>query len=105
MVVIFLKLDSYPFPVTPKTQNQRTNILKRKTASPTIIGGVPESVAIGTVIGSTAATVALSLMKLVSIPVIKLVEIHSPVPLFKNSGRMDTKLFASHSAAPVEAKP
>ena len=77
----------------------------KAVARPTISGEVPERVAIGTVMGPTAATVAPSLIKLVRIPVIKLVEMQSPVPLFKKSGSTDTKLLASHRAAPVAAKP
>ena len=77
----------------------------KAVASPTISGDVPESVAIGTVIGPTAATVAPSLIKLVKMPVIKLLDIQRPVPLFKNSGSIDTKLLASQSAAPVMASP
>ena len=77
----------------------------KAVASPTIIGDVPDNVAIGTVIGPTAATVAPSLIKLVNTPVTKLVEIDSPIPLYKNSGSTETKLFASHRAAPVLARP
>ena len=59
----------------------------------------------GTVIGPTAATVAPSLMKFVRMPVMRLHDMHSPVPLFMKSGSTDTKLSASHSAAPVVASP
>lgn len=77
----------------------------KAVASPTINGDDPESVAIGIVMGPTAATVAPSLIKLVKKPVIRLVETQSPVPLFKTSGSMDTKLLASQSAAPLLARP
>ena len=77
----------------------------KAVASPTITGEVPERVAMGTVIGPTAATVAPSLMKLVRIPVIKLVEIHKPTPVFRNPGNRLIRLLASHSAAPVTARP
>ena len=40
----------------------------KAVANPIIKGGVPEIVAIGTVIGPIAETVAPSLMKLVAIP-------------------------------------
>jgi len=77
----------------------------KAVASPTITGAVPERVAMGTVIGPTAATVAPSLIKLVRIPVIKLVDMHKPAPDFKNPGNRIIRLLASHSAAPVAARP
>ncbi len=72
----------------------------KAVANPTISGEVPERVAIGTVMGPTAATVAPSLIKLVSIPVIKLVEMQSPVPLFKKSGSTDTKAVGQPQGRP-----
>ena len=85
--------------------NMWANEEAKAVASPTMSGEVPDRVAIGTVIGPTAATVAPSLIKFVRIPVMKLVEMQSPVPVFKKSGSTDTKLLASHRAAPVAAKP
>ena len=51
-------------------------------------------VAIGTVIGPIAETVAPSLMKLVVKPVNKLLAIARPVPWLKKAGRMLRKLSA-----------
>ena len=66
---------------------------------------VPDKVAMGTVIGPMAATVAPSLIKLVITPVIRLVETSSPVLAFKMSGRILTKPEASQRAAPEAARP
>ena len=88
-------------PIMRRCANDEENAV----ASPTMIGEVPERVAMGTVIGPTAATVAPSLIKLVRMPVIKLVDMQRPMPLFKDSGSRDTRPLASHKAAPVQASP
>ena len=74
-------------------------------ARPTAIGDVPERVAMGTVMGPTAATVAPSLMKLVMTPVMRLVAMQRPSPLFMKSGRTLTKASAIQRAPPVAASP
>ena len=78
---------------------------EKAVASPTISGDVPERVAMGTVMGPIAATVAPSLMKLVRMPVMRLVEMQRPVPCRKASGRTPMKPCANQSAAPVLASP
>ena len=77
----------------------------KAVARPTMTGEVPDSVPIGTVIGPIAATVAPSLIKLVRMPLMRLHEMQSPVPLRMDSGSSDTKPSASHSAPPVVASP
>jgi hypothetical protein len=62
--------------------------------SPTIHMCVPEIVAMGTVMGPMAETVAPSLMKFVVIPVNRLEAMANPEPLRMNSGRMLKKASA-----------
>ena len=62
--------------------------------NPTIQGCVPEILAIGTVMGPTAETVAPSLIRLVSTPVNRLEATQSPAPLDRASGRIRTNASA-----------
>ena len=66
----------------------------KAVAKPIIQGCVPDIVAMGTIIGPIADTAAPSLMKLVAIPVNRLVAMASPSPLRRNSGNRTVKLSA-----------